>query len=179
MSQLQCNSIVPVGGIPAGASGGGIIQIVSVESTSNGSSTSTSFTDFPGLTATITPKSTSSKILVNVCMVLVHVDNYSAITRLVRGASKIFPNGTGTESYGFSFRTSGNNYDSPVTTLTYLDSPATTSATTYKIQVTSSGGTTNPSWYNRSPNVDTASNGVTNYSGGYHSSTITLMEISG
>ena len=170
MSQLRTNSIVPVGGIPAGASGGGIIQVVSVESTTNGSTNSTTFIDFPGLTATITPRSTSSKILVNVCMVV--------YTRLLRGSTKILPNGTGTESYAYSLRTSGNGYDSPVTTLTYLDSPATTSATTYKVQISDTGGgyTT---FYNRSRLIDATSNGTTNVSGGYYSSTIILYEVSG
>jgi len=178
MSQLRTNSIVPVGGIPAGASGGGIIQVVSVESTTNGSTNSTTFIDFPGLTATITPRSTSSKILVNVCMVVCHQDLYSAYTRLLRGSTKILPNGTGTESYAYSLRTSGNGYDSPVTTLTYLDSPATTSATTYKVQISDTGGgyTT---FYNRSRLIDATSNGTTNVSGGYYSSTIILYEVSG
>jgi hypothetical protein len=179
MSQLRTNSIVPVGGIPAGASGGGIIQVVSVESTLNGTTNSTSFIDFPGLTATITPRSTSSKILVDACMVVVHIDSYTAFVRLVRGSSKIFPNGTGTESYGFSLRTPGANYDGPVTTLTYLDSPATTSPTTYKVQILSTNSGGSVTHYNRTVNIDTAGNGVTNYSGGYMSSTITLYEVSG
>ena len=33
MSQLKVNSIVPVGGLPAGATGGGIIQTVTLTKT--------------------------------------------------------------------------------------------------------------------------------------------------
>ena len=64
MSQLRTNSIVPVGGIPAGASGGGIIQVVQTVKTDDASTTSNSYTDITGLSVTITPRSTSNKILI-------------------------------------------------------------------------------------------------------------------
>ena len=41
MSQLKVNSIVPVGGLPSGASGGGIIQVVQAVKTNTASTTST------------------------------------------------------------------------------------------------------------------------------------------
>ena len=71
MSTLKVNSIIPVAGVPTGG-GGGIIQTVTathstqVTQASNGSgSTQTTLTD-TGLTASITPTSTSSKGLVMV-----------------------------------------------------------------------------------------------------------------
>ena len=64
MSQIKVNSIVPASGLPAGASGGGIIQCVSTTKTDTTTQSSTSFTDIPGLSVSITPSSNSSKILV-------------------------------------------------------------------------------------------------------------------
>ena len=71
MSTLKVNSIIPVGGVPTGG-GGGIVQIVTathnsqVSQSSNGSgNTQTTLTD-TGLTASITPTSTSNKVLVMV-----------------------------------------------------------------------------------------------------------------
>ena len=62
MSQLKVDSIIPRGGLPSGASGG-IIQVVSTTKTDTFSSSSTN-TDITGLSVTITPQSSSSKILV-------------------------------------------------------------------------------------------------------------------
>ena len=53
MSQIKVNSIVPTGGLPAGANGG-IIQIVYAETTTKVSTTSGNYVD-SGVTATITP----------------------------------------------------------------------------------------------------------------------------
>jgi hypothetical protein len=61
MSQLRTNSIVPVGGIPAGASGGGIIQVVQTQYTSSFDTSSSTFVDVTNFTATITPRSTVTK----------------------------------------------------------------------------------------------------------------------
>ena len=60
MSQIKVNSIVPVGGLPSGASGG-IIQIVQGSTTSSTSDTGGTFVD-TNISATITPSSSSNKI---------------------------------------------------------------------------------------------------------------------
>ena len=63
MSQLKVNSIVPVAGAPTGG-GGGIIQVKqTLKNDTASSSTTTSFTDISGLSVSITPTSSSSKIL--------------------------------------------------------------------------------------------------------------------
>lgn len=63
MSQIKVNSIVPVTGLPSGANGG-IIQIVNSHlKTRQTISASTNF-QATGLSATITPSSSSSKILI-------------------------------------------------------------------------------------------------------------------
>ena len=65
MSQLKVNSIIPVSGVPTGG-GGGIIQTVTAVKTDTASTNSTSFVD-TGLEATITPTSSTSKILIICC----------------------------------------------------------------------------------------------------------------
>jgi len=65
MSQVRTNSLVPVGGIPAGASGGGIIQCVYALKTDTQSfANNSSFNDISGLSVSITPRSSSNKVLV-------------------------------------------------------------------------------------------------------------------
>ena len=64
-SQLRVDKIVPVDGAPSGG-GGGIVQCVSTTKTDTFTTASTSFTDVTGLSATITPKFSTSKIFVMV-----------------------------------------------------------------------------------------------------------------
>ena len=61
-SKLRVDSILPVDGAPT-SGGGGVIQVVNGSTTSTTSHTSATYSDI-GLSATITPKFTSSKILV-------------------------------------------------------------------------------------------------------------------
>jgi len=131
MSQVRTNSIVPVGGIPAGASGGGIIQCVAASITGDGTTTtSTTFVD-TGLSASITPRSSSNKILC-IWTIGIRNDTQRSGIALVRGSTSIF---AATESKGIFV---GPHYIS----YHFLDSPATTSSTTYKIQyVTNPSGT--------------------------------------
>jgi hypothetical protein len=114
-----------------------VVQIVAAETTSQVVVSTGTLTDTT-LTATITPKSASNKILVMVSQngVLKDSNNTSATIILFRNTGNIknmviyggYTNSTGT-SGGLSIV--GN----------YLDSPATTSATTYKTQFRSEAGT--------------------------------------
>lgn len=99
--------------------------------------TSTSFTDITGLSVTITPTSSSNKILVRA---VVGVDAASATSaaafQLVRGSTPI---GIGTS---VGSRTACTTQSSAPgvsqmasATLEWVDTPATTSATTYKVQI--------------------------------------------
>ena len=137
MSQLKVNSIVPVGGLPSGATGGGIIQCVQSVRTDVQSTTSLSFVDL--LTVSITPSSNSSKILLMYKVPLsVAVNGYSGMIRLARGSTAIYIG----DSYGSNGRassqavgtTSNGSYRSYDLTGSFIDSPSTTSATTYKVQ---------------------------------------------
>ena len=92
MSQLKVNSIVPVGGLASGANGG-IIQIVNSHLKTR--QTISASTDFQatGLSATITPSSNNSKILIIVNGVYSVNDNsntqYLTRFKLYNGSSEI------------------------------------------------------------------------------------------
>jgi len=123
------------------AAGGKVLQVVSATLTGSTSTTSGSQTD-TGLTATITPSSASSKILVMVSLPSGSTYRSGSGTTafgnyfLVRGASTINQAPMGVINYA---STSGFNiYCQP--NFIHLDSPSTTSATTYKLQYSSSGG---------------------------------------
>lgn len=136
MSQLKVNSIVPVGGLPSGADGG-IIQIVHAETTSQVSDTSGSFVD-SGVTATITPSSNSSKILVVASMqwfIRRSATETSGSFKLLRGSTAI---STHTSAIHLEAGTTSQSriISEGGYTIQRLDSPATTSATTYKVQFT-------------------------------------------
>jgi len=121
MSQLRTNSIVPVGGIPAGASGGGVIQLVKTSSSTQYSSSSTTYQDT--ISASITPRSTSNKILILATAPVLSASSAEVQAILVRGTTQICgPTKNGQSTMWGS------------TSLIFLDSPATTSSTTYKIQ---------------------------------------------
>ena len=172
MSQLKVNSIVPVAGVPTGG-GGGIIQIVQTIKTDEFSTTNDdAFNDITGITATITPTSTSSKVFIIVCMTINVGTNSNIIFRLLRGSTAI-GNSTVTDNSPQALGISGGKYDSlrgSPTTFVFLDSPSTTSPTTYKVQELHNAGTFKLN--------HAASDGGTNTNQFSGSSTITLMEVS-
>tara|TARA_R100001440_G_scaffold2605_1_gene7280 strand:- start:784 stop:1278 length:495 start_codon:yes stop_codon:yes gene_type:complete len=134
MSQLKVNSIVPVGGLPSGANGG-IIQIVYGETTSHVSNTSGSFVD-SGVTATITPSSNSSKILVVASMqwfLFRSATETNGNFKLLRGSTAI-----STHNNAIHIEAATTSQSRIISeggyTIQRLDEPATTSATTYKVQ---------------------------------------------
>ena len=137
MSQLKVNSIVPVGGVASGQ-GGGIIQVVQDSTTTTATNTTVTFAD-TNLSGTITPTSTSSKILVIVQQQMFFATTSSgtgAGLNILRGSTEIYnapANSTG--SYGQFISGSLSSINHHYTkTLHILDSPNTTSATTYKTQ---------------------------------------------
>lgn len=116
---------------------GGIVQVLQTVKTDVFSTTSTSFVDVTGLSVVITPTSLNSKILIIADVKGQSGDN--ATSRLMRDSTPIY---VGTAS-GSRTVSSGNDFygaGSPggvggSRTITYLDSPSTLSAVTYKVQV--------------------------------------------
>ena len=134
MSQLKVNSIIPVAGVPTGC-GGGIIQTVQTIKTDTTSSNSASMVDCTGMSVTITPTSSSSKILVTVIANVGTGSGMRTMARILRGSTAI---GVGTDvgsrqACGMSSRDQDNGVTETIAQ-TILDSPNTTSATTYKMQ---------------------------------------------
>jgi hypothetical protein len=116
---------------------GSVLQVVNATYSTEVSSSSNVFADV-GLTATITPKSATSKILVFVNAVGCRKSTGDTRLglKLLRGATNILD----MEEYGgWNATATGSAVGSCSTS--YLDSPATTSATTYKIQLASMGNT--------------------------------------
>lgn len=152
----------------AWAPSGTIIQTVSFGTNDFSYTTSNTPID-TGLTATITPKLATSKILVLVaistyCYSATASSNSSTTIQLMRNATAIF-----TDRYSPYFYTSIGSYSNQVINQNgfhLVDTPATTSALTYKVQynATASG---NQSGFNAT--------GDSFGAGG--KSTITLMEI--
>ena len=176
MSELRTNRIVPRDGLASGMSGG-VIQVKSTTLTVPKSFTSLAagnFTDVDGLSVSITPHRSDSKILLmcNISAGLSDTHGYNFYWRILRDSTPIC---VATEGGGVGCTGGFNRYMADGSTgflacmaNTFLDSPATTSATTYKIQAT--GNDTGATVYiNRR-----AAN--SNYN---TTSTITAMEVSG
>ena len=171
MSQLKVNSIIPVSGVPTGG-GGGIIQIKQTVKTDAFSTSSTSFVDVTGLSVAITPTSSSSKILVSCCVALGPHENSFAYAQLLRGSTNIGQ----ADAAGNRARPTFMAYQAFRTTMImqpfeFLDSPNTTSATTYKIQLRAA--TVDSAFVNRTQEDDDGVNVEPRCS-----SVITAMEVS-
>lgn len=151
------SGVLPHANIPTGS----VLQVV--QGTLVGVvSTGTATWGDTGLSATITPKFATSKILifVNHAGTRKRVNNTTAGHRILRNSSGLVV----FESISGYTGSSTENSTGSVC-LTYLDSPATTSATVYKTQINSQNGVENAR--------------INDYNGDIVASYITLMEIAG
>jgi hypothetical protein len=162
------------GTLISSASTGMVLQVVSTTKTDTFSTTSTTPVDVTGLSVSIIPSSATSKILVtgSICYSTSTAD-YLMGFLLVRNSTSIcIADAAGSRSR-WTFGSQG--FTSPDTTafspLNFLDSPATTSSTTYKIQAQAESPQT--LWVNRGKEND-----GDNPLSGRFTSTITVMEIS-
>jgi len=133
---LKVTGGVPVWATPAG--GGKVLQVVMGTTSTETTISTTTYTD-TGLSATITPTSATSKILVLTSQASRATGNgieeTGLVIRLVRGSTAIFND----SNSNMNLRLQINNITatmgiSAYVNYSYLDSPATTSATTYKTQ---------------------------------------------
>ena len=148
-SELRVDKIIPTGGIPTGG-GGGVIQFVSFTTqTKTTINSGTTFVD-TGVTATITPKFATSKILI-LAYHSVTFSNFAGngdtggwSLRLLRG-STVIKNGSGNGSDHYISVPSESSYivfNDP-DFMQHFDSPNTTSAVTYKTQANQSNSEIN------------------------------------
>jgi hypothetical protein len=165
---LYGNGIYPVGGVPSGATGGGIIQVVQTLKTTATTFASATYADVSGMSVTITPRTSSNKVMIVIhfsCVMNSWYGDYGYF-RILRGATAI-----GADPFGvhrnYNSGTGDNYADYEYFTFVYVDSPATTAATTYKLQAYNAN--TRSMWFNRDYNVATDRN----------CSSITAYEIAG
>jgi hypothetical protein len=128
----------------APAAGGKVLQVVSTTKTNTFSSSSTSFTDITDLSLSITPSSATSKIMVFANANGQGLDgSVTMAVRLVRGSTAISVGdaAAGKTQVSCAISRSANTLDAQSFVCNFLDSPNTTSATTYKLQAIGTGGT--------------------------------------
>ena len=159
-SELRVDRIIPTSGVPTDG-GGGIVQIVRGSSSTVIQVTSNTDTDI--ISATITPTSSSNKILISIsvdaCRSYVTSNNRARlINKILRGSTLVHDIYEAPQYRSLNFASSGVEINIPLF-FDYLDSPATTSAVTYKYQWASQDG----------QNFNTAGRAYN----------ITLMEVSG
>lgn len=130
---LTADSTAATGLKWATAGGGGkVLQVVQAQTTTAASSTSTTFAD-TALTASITPSATTSKVLIMMtvaeCYKSAGATNNGLKLRMVRGS-------TGINQFGSAALYNTQNADNFNTiSASYLDSPSTTSSTSYTLQI--------------------------------------------
>jgi len=158
--------------LASGATNPKLGQIQSTNTTNVFTTTSATYVDVTGLSVSITPTSSSSKIFV-LYSVFGTSTNHAAM-RLVRDSTAInvgTAGGTRTLASGIGFQidSAPSGYEGGVVSGNFVDSPNTTSAVTYKIQVLTYGGAT---FYLNTTNAD--ADVTYTYRG---ASTITVIEV--
>lgn len=168
-------STIPAAGLSSGVPtraqlpAGCILQVVQAVRTDTQTTTSTTYIDATGLSVTITPTSASSKILVLFDVKLGAQNGEYSYTRLLRDSTSVYSNST-YDNTSTNYVTSGDaegRYTTYQHGGIYLDSPATTSAVTYKVQFRCSRGL--GAYVNRSQSFDSEARGG--------ASSITVMEV--
>ena len=178
-------STIPAAGLSSGVPtraqlpAGSVLQVVSTTFTSEFSwTTKGSWVDMTGISASITPISSTSKIMV--FLMLATGDggnNFERAYRILRDSS-VIAEGPNTASImvraqaGTGMGAFASNSVICTIPITVLDSPTTTSSVTYKLQGWASASSSTVSYINRpySPSSSASATGI---------STITLMEIAG
>jgi hypothetical protein len=160
---------LPTARLPAGC----MLQVVSTNyGTRTVISQTTSVIDMPGMTVNITPTSATSKILVLINLAFNAPDGQNIMGFLNRNGTLI---GQSTSSgaiqsfFGMATANDGN-YRMWSASANYLDSPATTSTLTYKLQSRCAANTS--TWYLNGTGRNSSDDAL-------GSSTITVMEIAG
>jgi hypothetical protein len=166
------NASAAIAGTKFGA--GTVLQVVQTFKTDTFSTTSATWVDVTGLSQSITPSSASNKILVisDVAMGSSDFNSYNFLFQTLRGSTAIGISTAGSSvnaSGGANMYLLGGQYPYLFGNMKmFLDSPATTSSTTYKIQINKNDAS--GTIYINRKGADAATGAV---------SSITLMEIAG
>ena len=146
-SKLRVDSILPVDGAPT-SGGGGIIQVVQTVSKEHEEQSGggvSSFNDIPGMSVSITPKFSTSKILIRYA-VNIGQNNHSGngFIRVLKDGNTMsdFLDTEGTVANGDVFHRMGSQYEIGNYVVEFLDTAGGTSAITYKLQWSIESGRT-------------------------------------
>jgi hypothetical protein len=158
---------------------GGILQVVQAVKTDTFSTTSTSFTAVTGASVSITPRSTSSKILILGTTFIGFSGSTNSRSAFVRvtGGNSVSYVGDAAGSRIRAFGTTGAratdygiNTVNGFASLSYVDSPSTTSTVTYQLEMMVTGDT----GYIGRTGTDTDATGF-----GRFPTTLIVMEVAG
>jgi len=174
MSTLEVKAIQAPTGYNLAMPAGHILQVKQSTFADDAATNSDNWQDIP-LSVAITPSSTSSKILVQANIWIGVNDNgqYGTFVQVLRGSTQInMGNAEGSRPrvMGAAY-SDDHDYDIWNVTCNYLDSPNTTSATTYKAQFRSG-------WANHEAYINRSGHDGNNAGGARTMSTITVMEVS-
>ena len=182
-AKIAINQILggtPLTSLPAGS----VLQVVHTNYTTLFSTTSTSFVDITGFNLTITPTSTSNKILLIINSTMSTMSGHSDInlTRSIGGATATSTGFIGDQSVSSRTASTFHQYthpgfnttwDMPIRSISFLDSPNTTSSIVYQLQGAVPYSATYTLYINRQSDEADASYSARNIS------SITAMEIAG
>tara|TARA_R100000781_G_scaffold18655_4_gene14502 strand:- start:233 stop:880 length:648 start_codon:yes stop_codon:yes gene_type:complete len=157
---------------------GKILQVVQTVKTDTASITNATYADISGLTATITPSSTSNKILISFVLQYGGDNNSYVAFKAYRGSTllPVGTQGTGSQtnaSFGGFQEQNNSQYGVQTAVWQYLDSPSSTSALTYKLQWSSvyQPGGSYDIYLNRPKNADGNAYNI------FGTSSVTAMEV--
>ena len=166
-SELRVDRILPVDGAPSDSGSnplylgaGGVVQVVYAQTRTQQSTTSSSFTDATNLFVDITPKFSTSKMLITVHTVAQVSGNrarFDIHKSTTNARISAHPGGNNTDHGISAFEGSSINHS---VNFSIMDIAGTTSNIRYKVQFNNTGGST------------------TFIQGGYSVGTLTVMELS-
>ena len=120
----------------------GILQVVQTVKTDTFSTASTSYTDVTGVSVSITPSSSSNKVLVMVEANSSTTGGNNAMFRLKRDSTTLSVGDAAGSRSQAAYQQRINDTNAALNgSITLLDSPSTTSSTTYQLQTKVQGGT--------------------------------------
>ena len=134
---LASNGSVNIPTLTTNSSFGKVLQVVSTTKTDQFTTTSGSAVDITGLSVSLTPSSSSNKILVSFhCSAAMEDDGWRGAVILVRDSTKIFVGDAGGNRTQVSryIQQDRNSHELFSLAGQHLDTPSTTSAITYKMQ---------------------------------------------
>jgi len=139
--------------------GGSVVQTKFLNETATYSAGSSSFVDLGNLSLAITPTSSSNKILVHISIGRAQGGDNSTIFRFTRNGTAVgigdSVGSRGQASFGMLGENYSNGAHADNHSFTFIDSPSSTSALTYKLQQANEGGGT--TYYNRAKSYSDSS----------------------